>query len=234
MIKIHYHIELNSPLRIGTGIGSSILDNTVVKDAQGKVYIPGSSIKGKLRSKVYKFGEALGYQLHGRGDEGTGCMANSEPCLICKIFGSPHWQGELFFGNAVLGEDIQSFIEYLNRINKKYRQKDQYTFGAQIRTNVAINRKFRIAQPNHLFTTECIDPQFKFVGNIEGNIQNLSADYSELALLLVCLEQITHLGSGRGRGMGRCKIIVDDVSINDTPHDLKQLYESLQAKEVKE
>lgn len=232
MIKINYHIELKSPLKIGTGIGSSLLDNTVVKDAQGKVYIPGSSIKGKLRSQVYKFGDALGYQLHNRSDEGTGCLANTTPCLICSIFGSPHWEGKLYFGNAVLEKDVQAFVDYLNRINQRFQKKQQTTFGAQTRTNVAINRKFRIAQPDHLFTTECVDPQFLFKGVIQGNILNMADDCSELALLLASLEQITHLGSGRGRGLGRCKITVEEVSVDCQVKDLSDLYNNIRVREV--
>jgi CRISPR-associated protein Csm3 len=231
MININYSIELLSPLRIQTGIGTATLDNTVVKDAEGKVYVPGSSIKGKMRSIFYRFADALGYALHDRGQDASGCYIYQNPCMVCRIFGSPHWDGQLHFDNALLSRDMQTFIDYLNRVNERKDIHYQQPFGVQARTNVAINRKFRVAQPNLLFTTECVDKELSFSGQISGEIRDRDGDLSALALVLASLQEITHLGADRSRGMGRCKIFVQKVVVNGQEKDVDILFNEIRIRE---
>jgi CRISPR/Cas system CSM-associated protein Csm3 (group 7 of RAMP superfamily) len=223
MIFIKYSIALKTSIRIGTGISSSYLDDTIVKDSNGGFFIPGSSIKGKIRSQVYRFADALGNSLHDRSTDGIGCLIFQEPCLICRIFGSPHWQGGIYFSNATLSKEYQLFIKYLNKLNDAYRLKRQSYFGVQSRTNVAINRKFRTAQPDHLFSSECFSSDLILTGEIEGEIRNLSSNNYELALLLVSMQQITHIGSDRGRGMGRCQVDINQVKLQNNILDLSML-----------
>ncbi len=52
-LKINGNIKTNTGLHIGgssTGIDIGGLDNSVIKDSQGRPYIPGSSLNGKMRS----------------------------------------------------------------------------------------------------------------------------------------------------------------------------------------
>ena len=65
----------------GMGIGSA--EGTVIKDVMGVPYIPGSSLKGKMRSMLeYKYK---------RGEDGSpcGCGRDLDTCPVCTIFG-PH------------------------------------------------------------------------------------------------------------------------------------------------
>jgi CRISPR-associated protein Csm3 len=65
----------------GMGIGSA--EGPVIKDARGVPYIPGSSLKGKMRSMLeYKYK---------RGEDGSpcGCGLDLNTCPVCTIFG-PH------------------------------------------------------------------------------------------------------------------------------------------------
>lgn len=74
-------IVAETPIHIGAGNESMNPvepDNSVIKDKDGKPYIPGSSLKGALRSWLESF-------LRGGGNEITGgnapCLCVNEPCL---------------------------------------------------------------------------------------------------------------------------------------------------------
>ena len=52
MIKLTYQIHFLTPVHVGTGYGfAGFLDSVVVRDGQGHIYLPGSSIKGKVRQQ---------------------------------------------------------------------------------------------------------------------------------------------------------------------------------------
>lgn len=90
--KLVKHVSVNAKLvcktglhiggtEAGMGIGSA--EGTVIKDARGAPYIPGSSLKGKMRSMLeYKYK---------RGEDGSpcGCSRDLDTCPVCTIFG-PH------------------------------------------------------------------------------------------------------------------------------------------------
>ncbi len=81
-------IELKSGTRIGGSedvlqIGAT--DLTCIKDpVSGRPYIPGSSLKGRMRAELEK---ALGRAGGPYGNEPCGCGRND--CAVCRIFG-PH------------------------------------------------------------------------------------------------------------------------------------------------
>src|SRR3990172_2950081 len=85
----HYEITARIALLSGARIGGSddVLqiggtDLTCIKDpASGKPYLPGSSLKGRMRSELEK---ELGKIS---GNEPCGCA--SRDCPICRVFG-PH------------------------------------------------------------------------------------------------------------------------------------------------
>lgn len=43
------NVQLTGPMHIGTGFARGLIDRTVVRGRDGLVYIPGSTLKGKLR-----------------------------------------------------------------------------------------------------------------------------------------------------------------------------------------
>lgn len=86
--RIEGTIQLVSGLRIGGSddllqIGGT--DLTCIKNPVTLTpYVPGSSLKGKMRSEMEK---KLGKFGGNRGDEPCGCA--QDDCLVCRIFG-PH------------------------------------------------------------------------------------------------------------------------------------------------
>lgn len=112
------YIQIRGVLRCESGVhvGGSRdeleiggLDNPVVKDVvTGEPYLPGSSIKGRLRSLLERDG---GLGLQG-GGEPHGC--GERTCLFCKVFG-PHKQtkhelgpSRLIVRDAYLTEESRS------------------------------------------------------------------------------------------------------------------------------
>ena len=79
-------IEIKTGLHIGGGsdtvqIGG--IDSSVIKNPlTNEPYIPGSSIKGKMRSLIeWKMGKMSGKKL------GDPCDCGKDSCPICRVFG---------------------------------------------------------------------------------------------------------------------------------------------------
>ena len=80
-------IYVETGLHIGAGgdeMEIMAVDNPVIKDPEGTPYIPGSSLKGKMRSLLELFTGKLGH--NGRVHK---CNSSEEAakCPICRIFG---------------------------------------------------------------------------------------------------------------------------------------------------
>src|SRR3990172_325772 len=91
-LKLDKHVCVSGTLtcKTGTRIGGSKedieiggVDSPIIRDPVTRLpYVPGSSLKGKLRSLLeYKHGKI--------GPDGRPCGCALETCLVCRIFG-PH------------------------------------------------------------------------------------------------------------------------------------------------
>ncbi|WAM33893.1 type III-A CRISPR-associated RAMP protein Csm3 [Caldicellulosiruptor morganii] len=90
--------EGNNSLEIGG------IDNSVVKDAEGKPYIPGSSLKGKMRSLMEfaegKVKENLLVETKKEKDGGIYIhMCGDKSCIVCGLFGRNHGKHTLKNGS---------------------------------------------------------------------------------------------------------------------------------------
>lgn len=96
-------IVAQTPIHIGEGnesINPIDTDNHVIKDEEGKPYIPGSSLKGALRSWIETLLRGSGRKILGEID--PPCLVVSEPCL---------------------GDDKDS-KEWLKEIKNKHKDKE--------------------------------------------------------------------------------------------------------------
>ncbi|MBU0567809.1 hypothetical protein KJ693_01280 [bacterium] len=216
-------ILLKSNLHIGSGFGfARIIDHTSIEDAEGLAYIPGSTIKGKLKSVCKKI--ALTLKDEGflnkegkicrsiepaKGQEGL-CKHDEDKtrCVICRLFGSPFAEGKLIFANATLNEDKAEEIRVLSRINR-FRIDTQN----EVRTNVKLSRYRRISDARHLFMLENVSKDLQFTGCIYAK-EPLSPEEKEL--LKYGLKTISHLGGHKARGLGRVeKINCPEIGLID-------------------
>jgi CRISPR-associated RAMP protein (TIGR02581 family) len=188
-----------TPLRVGVGreppLGSAVdiaLLRVRFADGSEKPYIPGSSLKGVLRSLAEAILRARGERVHDPWDFET---AEKEAesgsfCLICGIFGSTR---------------LASHV----RVYDAYPDGDAPTF---VKTGVGINRDFRGVQPGILYTEEQVAPlvRWRFMMDIV-NIRVFPEPGDERGRLLRQLLQMlasgmVQVGARRTVGYGLVKL----------------------------
>jgi CRISPR-associated RAMP protein (TIGR02581 family) len=199
------YLEVLSSLHIGKGRAlnpDSATDNPVIKDFRGRPFIPGSSLKGSLRSLA----EAL---LRSYPNSPLrSCDVIDEPCVkdrkemsdeellekscdICLLFGSPWVASRLSFTDLPVEEE---------------RWHDLLL---QIRDGVAIDREAGVASPQKKYDYEVVPAGTRF--KLEILCDNVE-DY-ELGILFSAIEflnqGLAHLGGHSTRGCGKVKIEIE-------------------------
>ena len=201
----HYVIRGEIELLSGTRIGGSddVLqiggtDLTCIKDpATGKPYIPGSSLKGKMRSSLEKH---LG-KVNGR--EPCGCATND--CAVCRVFG-PHKNTNHSLGPTRIIVRDAPLISGEFAIENKTESVNRRDTGAaeHPRTveRVAPGVKFRLEIGVQEFD---IDSTFTYTDANEKAVKGADALLEVVCHCLDLVEQ-TGLGAGTGKGYGKVRI----------------------------
>lgn len=196
-------------LRIGgskeeLGIG---LENPIIRDPLSKLpYIPGSSLKGKLRSLLEYKHNRVGWHLDGgqliqKG--GSPCGCGQDECPVCRIFG-PHMNmahtlgpSRLIVRDALLSDKSREKLEPLREEGLEY---------AEVKTENIINRdKNTAAHPRPMErvpqgTEFDLNMSLRiFEGDNEAGMKNIINEALELL-------QKDYLGGSGTRGYGWVKI----------------------------
>lgn len=197
-------------LRIG-GSTESIqiggMENPIIRHPiTDQPYIPGSSLKGKVRSLLeYKHGRR---QRSGR-PKGEGRRDNGEPCecgqcMICRVFGAhrnPHHQlgpTRALFRDAMLNDESLKWLEEA--------RAEMGTAYAEVKTENIVNRLTGAAE--HPRTQERVPAGTKFDFEISIRIfdeddENEIAGFVEEGLELL---QQDYLGGSGSRGYGKVSL----------------------------
>jgi len=184
-------ITLETGLHIG-GSKSSLdiggLDSPVIKTPQGVPYIPGSSLKGKIRS-------LLGLK------EGSIDVKNDSDLLV-KMFGSSEKGKEtisrLIFRDAVLDED-----DFKNVFQDAIMDTD----FTEAKYENTIDRKSGTTKKGGLRQIERVPAGAKF--NFEIVVNKFDTDEEDIEAKLkdgIALLENNYLGSSGSRGYGKVKI----------------------------
>jgi CRISPR/Cas system CMR subunit Cmr4 (Cas7 group RAMP superfamily) len=223
-IQLLYDLEFQTPFHCGTGLRSGLIDRTIVRDAEGYLYVPGSTIKGALRMHC----EGLS-QLYEQADEDMRERIDSPHemkkalwdignrlTMITRIFGSQQHPGHLFFDDAhQTKQDKQQYDSGEKDGKGKYQrlQTDLYT-------QVRLHRTTRTAVSGALYTSEFGIKGFMFKGSIIGWLECMPVEtlndeptYS-LLLLLAGLYMLDRLGGNRSTGKGQCSCKITQLLIN--------------------
>ena len=150
-VFIECEIETKSGLHIG-GAESSLaiggVDNVVIRDPlSGRPYVPGSSLKGKMRSQMEKFHSRKQNQPIGRDVKIHVCK-NAEDyadCVVCHIYGLP---GDSTFSTStrLVVRDVQLTKTSIERLNAA---KTDLPFS-EVKWEVAIDRVTSAATPRQM------------------------------------------------------------------------------------
>lgn len=210
-IKITYVIigTLINQTPLSIGAGKSALrggvDNPVVRIDE-MPYIPGSSLKGVLRSEAERYVKSslpseFMCNILDPNDERTGELARKqtlkesyEPCVVCRIFGGPTLASHLIIYNAL----------------------PYPPFRTETKTSVSISRVTGAQYPGRLFDIEYIVPftKFKFkmhVDNIDLRGKSIEAKIVSHLLDVLAKGQVW-LGGRKSVGMGNVKLTDIKVS----------------------
>lgn len=213
-------IELLSGMRIGGSetlleIGGVDAGQTCIKHpVTYKPYVPGSSLKGKMRSEMEKKLGSYNIYTNKKGKliyEPCNCAKTT--CLICRTFG-PH---------AVVSHDLGP-TRLLVR-DCPVSEKGDF----EIKSSTAINRYTNTALDGALRTEERVASGAIFDFQIDLQVWNVDQDECEykneqgnkkgeeamIEFVKDCLRlvQQTGLGAGTSKGFGRVKF--DPLFIND-------------------
>ncbi len=207
---------IDTALCVGAGGSSgSLADKPILKNAQGRLVIPASQVKGRLRHECEKLVRALqwpvcesptaqkmcpqrvgqsaaefdlsSYKLR----QGAGhTHADSQThCLICQLFGNPSLPARLQFSDLVCEEPAENIPDVL-------------------RPGVSINRRRRTAEEQKLYFLETspANARLRFHGSIHFQpAWSLATGETVLfakALVLTGLKHIYALGGGKSTGLG--------------------------------
>lgn len=207
-----FDIRTVTGLHIGgsdTGIEIGGVDKTVIRDKlTNRPYIPGSSLKGKMRSLLEKYNGLVQNQRIGQGYIHS--CNEKEPysdCQVCQVFGVP---GERDFSTPtrLIVRDVHMDKDSANRLDMSGRTDLPYT---EVKTEVSIDRVTSAANPRQIERV----PADVFFSNAElvysiyaGDRCDDAKDVERLSTILQGLQLLEddYLGGQGSRGSGKVKL----------------------------
>ena len=208
-VFLTFDIEATTGLHIGgsdTGIEIGGVDKTIIRDAlTNRPYIPGSSLRGKMRSLLEKYHGKTQNQQIGKGYIHSCKDAGEyEKCEVCQVFGVP---GEREFGGPtrLIVRDVRMSDASADALNKSGRTDLPYS---EVKTEVSIDRVTSAANPRQMERVPA--------GTVFGAAELVYSIYSgdgcdpatDVAHLLTVVEGLQlleddYLGGLGARGSGR-------------------------------
>jgi CRISPR-associated protein Csm3 len=211
-VFFRFNINAVTGLHIGgsdTGIQIGGVDKTVIRDVlTNRPYIPGSSLKGKMRSLSEKYNNKTQNQRIGQGFIHS-CEHESEyrACSVCQVFGLPGERefatpGRLLVRDTYLTDASARRLEELGRTDLPY---------TEVKTEVSIDRVTSKANPRQL---ERVPAGVTFglaemVYSIyEGSGCEPEEDIARLAAVVEGLQLLEddYLGGSGSRGSGKVQL----------------------------
>lgn len=194
-------LEAVTPLHIGSGkpeveIGG--VEMPVLTDQKEQPYIPGSSLKGRVRAEAERIARKEGMNVCKPPEVRNMCGSIKSKvddfCICCKIFGTAGERGGISVASKVRFRDMFPLekVEVLLE-----------------RTSTAIDREKGSVSKKALYTIQAVPAGTKF--NLEIVAENLADD--ELKLLLAALKSVedSALGGSSTRGFGKVRFNIESV-----------------------
>lgn len=246
-IEIEYEINFDSPFHFGTGLPNGLIDRGVARDAEGYLYIPGSTIKGVLRERCEQIAELFDLDDVSSPHDELAALANfNKVSIVDRIFGNRFSPGEVYFDNATMSDKWQDFFrpgkesqndddQDNNQDEDKHDDSKLMHLQTEARTQTSISRILGTVREGALFQSEFGVKELTFEGSIYGQLSGIPLAYGDglysTVLLIMALCSCKRVGANKSTGMGKCSIKVTSLKINDkekqTEDFLKYLEDNL-------
>jgi len=197
-------IILETGLRIGgqeLGVNIGGIDNPVIRNPlTGEPYIPGSSVKGKMRSLMERL---LNLDISGNKVRRHEC--EDKECKVCRVFGSTSKEGNnipsrLLVRDAFLTEDSKT----------KLLSMETDLPYTEWKTENALDRVTCKADPRSFERIPAgAEFEFEIIYTAE-NEKHIKEDLENIATALELLED-DYLGGNGSRGYGKVKFSIEKV-----------------------
>lgn len=186
------------------------VDLPVIKHpVSGEPYIPGSSLKGKMRSQMEK-------KLGKFTDKGEPCGCGLPACLICTVFGAHKNTRHNLGSTRILVRDAQLSAE--SRAAYKAMMEEKGTSYIEKKVENIVNRKTGTAE--HPRTQERVPSGAKFDFEIVLQLCDTDKEAELIDFVKKGLKEVetTYLGGYGSRGSGQVKFI--GLKLDDQPFAL--------------
>jgi CRISPR-associated protein Csm3 len=232
-VTIEGKIRLLTGMLIGgtdTGIEIGGIDKTVVRNPlNNQPYIPGSSLKGKMRSLLEK---DMGLELTALpGSEKIRihrCDKNSASlCILCKVFGVPaEFTGKRGDTRLIVRDaELAGFVKEdgsIGTIKELEENKNISLPYTELKTEVVIDRITSQAMPR---TFERVPANVLFNLKLVCNVFENDNEQEILNLVIKGLKllQDDYIGGQGSRGYGQVKISIEKIENSEIqiPEELK-------------
>lgn len=207
-VIINGQIECKTGLHIG-GSDASLsiggMDNPVIRDPiTNEPYIPGSSLKGKLRSLLER---ALNKDFNKSGGKNIFRHECSDPsCEVCRLFGASG-------GDANLPSRLQFRDSFLADDSREELLKiDEGLPFTEWKTENSLDRITCAANPRPI---ERVPAGSKFNFEIVYTVENKEDVNKDLRNLMAVMDLLMDdaLGGGGSRGSGRVEMNVTSIKV---------------------
>ncbi|MCS7222134.1 MAG: type III-A CRISPR-associated RAMP protein Csm3 [Anaerolineae bacterium] len=247
-IFLTFNIQAVTGLHIGgseTGIEIGGVDKVVIRDPiTNRPYIPGSSLKGKMRSLLEKYrGLSLNRNIGGTAIHSCDQSEEYQQCDICQVFGVP---GEMNFATPtrLVVRDVHLTDESARILTEQAHTDLPYT---EVKTEVSIDRVTSAANPRRMERVPAgaiFGPAELVYSVYEGkdgyaSIADPKKDVERFRALVEGLQLLEddYLGGSGSRGSGKVRLQGIRVSVRsgekkylEAPQKVKE-YDDLSALE---
>ncbi len=209
-------------LRIGAGdtemrIGG--LDNPIIKHPHTlEPYIPGSSLKGKVRSllemKSGLMGKTKGEPIKIKDLQGLSDQQKAEARKILKLFGTGGAEAEQIVAHGI-GPTRVAFADC--PLNEEWRRQalDQGLAFTEVKSENLINRIEGVAQHPRQMERVPAGARFAFRVTLKEMAEDKDDQLEDFLLLGLKLLTLDALGGCGSRGYGRVELVFDDPAIKE-------------------
>ena len=219
-------LTLDTPLRLSSGRASDETDAPLMRDRAHISYIPGSSLRGAIRSEIERILAAVGdvaagvstcvlftnddcnakareFQKQDPSEEKLASFAETELCDLCRLLGCTVYASRLAIDDAYPGSQTASYC--------------------RVRDGVGIDRDTGAAREGVKFDYEVLEkgPEFSFSMRVENVTPK---DKTLINLILGVLKQGLYVGGKRSAGLGKVKLEIYPVTGFEDP---KTLWEAI-------